>query len=82
MRIYRENQLKDPDKVYCNRCGKKIKVDHGIVKEGALSLDISWGYFSNKDGQAHSFDLCEECYDEMIANFQIPITKKDLNELI
>ena len=33
----------------------------------------SWGYFSKKDGETHSFDLCEECYDKWIGGFQIPV---------
>ena len=28
-----------------------------------------WGYPSEKDGECHSFDLCEPCYDKMTAAF-------------
>ena len=38
--------------------------------------------FSKKDGQIHSFDLCEECYDKMIARFRIPAQKREATELL
>lgn len=51
----------------CNRCGKEM------VAEDVLSVEKRWGYFSNKDNEVHHFNLCEECYDEIIATFQIPV---------
>ena len=30
------------------------------------------GYFSEKDGERHSFDLCESCYDDLLRTFRIP----------
>ena len=44
--------------------------------EGVLPVDIAWGYFSKKDTQRHQFDLCEDCYDEIIRGFAIPVTEK------
>ena len=44
-----------------------------ILEEDVLSVDKRWNYFSNKDNEVHHFDLCENCYDELIATFQIPI---------
>ena len=38
-----------------------------------FSADCVWGYFSNKDGERHSFDLCESCYDELLKTFLIPV---------
>ena len=43
-----------------------------ISQEGVFSADYEWGYFSEKDGERHSFDLCEECYDRLIASFKLP----------
>ena len=40
--------------------------------EGVFSVDYTWGYFSDKDGERHSFDLCESCYDELLRTFRIP----------
>ena len=45
-------------------------------------MRVSWGYFSEKDGETHSFDLCEECYDRITGQFAVPVEKKDELELI
>ncbi|MGN0382822.1 MAG: hypothetical protein ACI4DS_01025 [Eubacterium sp.] len=70
------------EKLVCNKCGKEIKVVNGIVKEGVFMIDYDWGYFSHKDGERHSFDLCEECYNLMISEFKFPATRKENTELI
>ena len=70
------------EKVICNGCGKKLVVEDGIVREGVLSIDHVWDYFSEKDGQIHHFDLCEECYDEMIRHFRIPVQISQERELL
>lgn len=67
MRQYKEEKTKVIDKIICNKCGKEIK------QEDVLSVEKRWGYFSEKDNEVHHFDLCEQCYDEMVASFQIPI---------
>ncbi len=41
--------------------------------EGVFRVDYEWGYFSEKDGERHSFDLCEACYDKLLRSFQIPV---------
>ena len=64
------------DKIICNQCGKEIKVDKGTITEGVFSSEYEWGYFSNKDGESHAFDLCETCYDNMIKGFKIAVSKK------
>lgn len=68
--------------VYCNRCGKIIKADNGIVTEGICSVNQLWGYFSMKDGQRHVFDLCEICYDALIKDFVIPVENIEEKEMI
>jgi hypothetical protein len=50
--------------------------------EGVLPVTAFWGYFSEKDGEHHTFDLCESCYDKWIAGFQIPVEKKIENEML
>ena len=37
---------------------------------------------SEKDGEVHHFDLCEECYDEVTAEFRIPVDVEDEIELL
>lgn len=77
MRIYTINMEKKIELVKCNKCGKEIFTENGIIKEGAFFAETLWGYFSNKDGEKHSFDLCEKCYDELVDSFVI---KPDVSE--
>ena len=55
--------IKETEAIICNRCGKEIVVRNGEPREGVFSADCEWGYFSEKDGERHHFDLCESCYD-------------------
>lgn len=57
--------------VICNGCGKKLIVEHGILREGAMEVRYTWDYFSEKDGEIHKWDLCEACYDRMTGQFCI-----------
>lgn len=57
--------------VICNCCGKKMVVEGGVVREGNISIKQVWDFFSEKDGEIHCFDLCEECYDSMVNQFAI-----------
>lgn len=82
MRKYKEESKKELQEMQCNKCGRKIEVRNGIVYEGSFSVDYGWGYFSKKDGENHSFDLCEECYEELIKTFTIPIYKEERNEIV
>ena len=59
--------------VVCNCCEKRLSVENGIVMEGVLRVQAEWGYFSKKDGEVHSFDICEDCYNKWITGFKIPI---------
>lgn len=75
MRQYQSRETKETkkelNKIICNRCGKEIPVG-AVPSEGVFSVDYKWGYPSEKDGQRHRFDLCEECYDSLLASFKIP----------
>lgn len=73
MRQYQLKETKEIKKIICNKCGKEIPVKNGRAEEGVFCVDYTWGYFSEKDGERHSFDLCESCYDEIIRTFQIPV---------
>lgn len=66
----------------CNCCKKQLQIDDGIVKEGCFSVDYVWGYFSNKDGMCHKFDLCEVCYDRFVKELSVPITETENKELL
>lgn len=57
----------------CNSCGKLLKVENGILREDAFEATKEWGYFSERDMEVHHFNLCEECYNNLISQFQIPV---------
>lgn len=79
MRQYNEmNQLV---MVICNQCKKKLKVEEGILKEGHFEGKQTFGYFSGKDGITHKFDLCEECYNKWIENFEMPVEEIEEKEI-
>ena len=73
MRQYKTNiqETVELDKIICNKGGKEIKVIRGVAQEDYLEVTKRWGYFSNKDTQEDCFDLCEDCYDELVASFKI-----------
>lgn len=65
-----------PEHIYCNLCGEEIvKADRQYFCD-FMHVEKRWGYFSEKDGQTHSFDLCEKCYDSFIKTFKIPVTEE------
>ncbi len=67
----------EQQKVLCNKCGRELKKENGILHEDGLFVRKEWGYFSQKDLCIHSFNLCEACYDEMISGFAIPVEQTD-----
>ena len=73
MRQYKKDtiEVRELDKIICNKCGKEIEVIRGVAQEDFLEVNKCWGYFSNKDNQEDAFDLCEDCYDELVASFKI-----------
>jgi len=81
MRKFGEDQ-KNLTAVICNGCGKKLKVENGVLKEGCFEGKQVFGYFSSMDGEQHSFDLCEDCYREWTQQFCIPVEKEEVTELL
>lgn len=74
MRQYQQKvkETKEVKKILCNKCGKEVSAADGIPEMEMFSVDYRWGYFSGKDGERHRFELCEECYDALLASFVIP----------
>jgi ribosomal-protein-alanine N-acetyltransferase len=66
----------------CNSCGRILEEEHGILREDALFVKKSWGYFSKKDLEIHEFILCEDCYDRLIAGFQKPVSVTEKTEIL
>lgn len=82
MRRYETENEQQLEQVVCNQCGKELKLEKGYIKEGCFAVDFCFGYFSKRDGIRHRFDLCEECYNKMIAGFRIPVEEVPENELL
>lgn len=80
MRVYEEE--KKLTKVVCNACGKKLLVENGILKEECIHMEHDFGFFGSRDGESDSFDLCEACYEKLIADFAVPVDKKERVELL
>ncbi len=74
--------MKRDNKIFCNQCGKELKQQEDMIREGYFSADVIFGYFSNKDGLRHRWDLCECCYDALTASFQIPVEENEESELV
>lgn len=81
MRKYENEPTNRLNQIICNKCGKILKLENGFLKEGCFSADYSFGYFSGKDGDRHKFDLCEECYDNWIADMAVPVEISEEKEL-
>ncbi len=82
MRKYENDAEKTLAEVVCNRCGKKLKVEKGVLKEGCFHGAVTFGYFSRKDGTTQQFDLCEDCYDAVTAAFLLPVEETEETELM
>lgn len=62
MRTYLDQKIKKKENeltaVTCNCCKKELLVENGILKEECVSFSHLFGYFSERDGEKHRFDLC------------------------
>lgn len=67
---------------YCNKCGKEILVKYEAAYHHGVGIQVEWGYFTGKDGEKHSFCLCETCYDQLVSGFEIPVTIEQKTELV
>lgn len=82
MRKYTKIEENSLLEVSCNKCGKKLKVENGLLKEGCFHGENTFGYFSTRDGIKHSWDMCEECYDKLVEEFLIPVDEAEENEYL
>lgn len=82
MKKYNNENGQELEAVVCNKCGKSLKVENGILKEESFEGDQIFGYFSNRDGMRHRFDLCGDCYKEVIKGFKIAVEESDEKELL
>ncbi len=82
MRVYLDETEKELVTVVCNACRKELLVENGILKEECIHIEHNFGFFGSRDGESDRFDLCEECYQKMIARFSVPVEKWDRKELL
>ncbi len=82
MREYMNREVNHLEQVRCNKCGRSLKVENGMLKEGCFHAEHSFGYFSKQDGMKHSFDLCEECYEKVVKEFVLSVEVMEENELL
>jgi len=82
MRQYLDHDKRTLEKIVCNQCGRELKLENGIVQEGVFQGEAQWNYFSGKDGEKHSFDLCEACYERLTGGFCIPVMVEEETELL
>ena len=68
--------------IYCNCCGKELHMEPMDKREDYLFVQKEWGYFSKKDGEIHTFSLCESCYERWIKQFSIPVNIEMQKELL
>ncbi len=80
MREYKEDRTLT--KVVCNACGKNLLVENGILKEECIHVGHDFGFFGSKDGESDRFDLCEACYEKLIAGFAVPVERRERKELL
>lgn len=74
--------MRDKTGIYCNGCGKRIAGWEKEMHEDFLHVEKAWGYFSNKDQERHSFDLCEACYDKLLEGFVKEAQTEEMTELL
>ena len=59
--------------IICNVCGQPVPKDHRGYFSDYLRIDKKWGYFSEFDGELHSFDICQGCYKAFVKNFAVEV---------
>ncbi|GHU53280.1 hypothetical protein AGMMS49975_10920 [Clostridia bacterium] len=57
------------EKVICNCCGEEIRKDKFGYFDDYISIEKTWGYGSEFDGETHVIDICSHCYGEWLLKF-------------
>ena len=53
-----------------------------ILKDQFFSVNQTWGYFSEHDGETDYWDLCQDCYKKLVQSFQIEPDVSEAAELM
>ena len=70
------------DAIYCNKCGKQLKICNGIVHEDFVFVKKAWGYYSKKDGTTQEFVFCEECMERLERELVLPAKQYETTEML
>lgn len=62
MKTFRKVVKSEVDDIVCDICNKSCK---GRCDIECATLAATWGYDSRKDGEIHTCDLCEDCYEKI-----------------
>jgi hypothetical protein len=65
-------ELIETDRV-CNKCGISINIEDNDYLNRISSVDICFGYGSMNDGSKWSFDICDDCLEQIVSEFKIPV---------
>jgi hypothetical protein len=68
-----QKEVQEEESITCNQCGKPIN----SYWDTFISIEKKWAYGTEWDGETHSFDLCEQCYRELIAKFTVAPTRSE-----
>lgn len=63
MRTKKEKKVMEVDKIYCDKCNKEI-----IAETESLTMNHTFGYYSNLDGERIKLDICEFCIPVILGN--------------
>ena len=58
--------------ITCNRCGRSEDGEHVSYASDIETWTHHFGYGSHHDLEKITFELCDKCYDEIIATFKYP----------
>lgn len=81
--IEKTEKVKLPKKVICNRCEKIFETlieGYPYYGHNVTPIRIEFGFGSSRDGEVISFDLCDDCFADMILDFKHPVTRKYIKD--
>ena len=66
-----EKEVEELEDVTCDVCG--ISCIKGQCGPEYVRIDKIWGFDSNKDGEIHKAEICEECWDRIVRTMEIRV---------
>lgn len=80
--IKKKTEIDFCNSAICNKCGKKFEYDEGLCGWQNLvhKFVIKFAYGSKYDYERWDFDLCEDCIEEIVSTFKIPVEVNEHND--